>query len=618
MIRPPAPRPRPALRRLLAALALGLAAAGAGAGGGLADPAAEGPAHAISMYGTPALPPDFVSLPQVNPDAPAGGRIVFGELGGFDSLNPYILRGRAPWGVAAFTVETLMGRAWDEPFTLYGLLAESVQTDAARSWVEFTLRPEARFADGSPVTVEDVIWSHDILASSGSPRYRAASAAVASVRQTGPRSVRFDLVAPDREMPLLLGLRPVLQKAQWEGRDFAASGLVAPVGSGPYVVAAHEPGRYIRFRRNPDWWGRDLAFNRGQHNIDELWFEYFADAGAMFEAFKAGEITTFRETSASRWLTGYDFPALRRGEVVKSEIPHRRPSGMIGLALNTRRAPLDDWRVREALLHSFNFEFVNATVNAGLEPRIASHFSNSDLGMRPGPATGAVRDLLAPFAADLPPGALEGYALPVSDGSEANRAGLRRAVALLAEAGWTPVDGRMRNDQGTALALEVLLPQGAADLRAAVTIWAAALERIGIELRITTVDSAQYTLRTNDYAFDITPMTRAMSLSPGTEQRLYWGREGVTLPGTRNWPGVDSPAVEAMIDAMLTAETTEAFQAAVRALDRALMAGRYVIPLWFADRGRIAHDARLRYPADRLPAYGDWQGFQPEVWWWQE
>jgi peptide/nickel transport system substrate-binding protein len=600
MIRPPAPRPRPALRRLLAALALGLAAAGAGAGGGLADPAAEGPAHAISMYGTPALPPDFVSLPQVNPDAPAGGRIVFGELGGFDSLNPYILRGRAPWGVAAFTVETLMGRAWDEPFTLYGLLAESVQTDAARSWVEFTLRPEARFADGSPVTVEDVIWSHDILASSGSPRYRAASAAVASVRQTGPRSVRFDLVAPDREMPLLLGLRPVLQKAQWEGRDFAASGLVAPVGSGPYVVAAHEPGRYIRFRRNPDWWGRDLAFNRGQHNIDELWFEYFADAGAMFEAFKAGEITTFR------------------GEVVKSEIPHRRPSGMIGLALNTRRAPLDDWRVREALLHSFNFEFVNATVNAGLEPRIASHFSNSDLGMRPGPATGAVRDLLAPFAADLPPGALEGYALPVSDGSEANRAGLRRAVALLAEAGWTPVDGRMRNDQGTALALEVLLPQGAADLRAAVTIWAAALERIGIELRITTVDSAQYTLRTNDYAFDITPMTRAMSLSPGTEQRLYWGREGVTLPGTRNWPGVDSPAVEAMIDAMLTAETTEAFQAAVRALDRALMAGRYVIPLWFADRGRIAHDARLRYPADRLPAYGDWQGFQPEVWRWQE
>jgi peptide/nickel transport system substrate-binding protein len=609
---------RTALRPALFALALAAQALPApGQDGSPAGPA-DAPAHAISMYGSPALPPDFVSLPQVNPDAPRGGRIVFGEVGGFDSLNPYILRGRAPWGVGSFTVETLMGRAWNEPFTLYGLLAESVTTDAARSFVEFTIRPEARFADGSPVTVEDVIWSNEVLGTQGSPRYHAVWRNVAGVRQTGPRSVRFDFVAPDREMPLLLGLRPILKKAQWEGRDFAASGLEAPIGSGPYVIADYEPGRHVRFRRNPDWWGRDLPFNRGQHNFDELWFEYFADGAAMFEAFKAGEITTFRETSAARWQTGYDFPALRAGEVIRSEIPHGRPSGMTGLAMNTRRPPLDDWRVREALIQSFNFEFVNATVNAGLEPRITSYFSNSDLGMRPGPAEGAVRDLLLPFAASLPPGALEGYALPESDGGEANRSGLRRALRLLDEAGWTVQGGTLRNTAGEALELEVLLPQGAAELRAAVTIWAAALERIGIALRIATIDSAQYTLRTNEYEFDITPMTRAMSLSPGTEQRLYWGRAGVSEPGTRNWPGVDSPAVEAMIDTMLAARTREAFEAAVRALDRALMAGRFVIPLWYSDRGRIAHDVRLRYPADRLPVYGDWQGFQPEIWWWQE
>lgn len=586
---------------------------------GWADsPPADPPRHGIAMYGDPALPPDFVSLPQVNPDAPKGGRIVFGETGGFDSLNPFILRGRAPWGVSSFTVETLLGRAWDEPFTLYGVLAESLTTDSARSYVEFTLREQARFADGSPVTVEDVIWSFEVLGTQGSPRYLPAWQKIAGITRTGPRSVRFDFNTADRELPLILGLRPILQRAQWEGRDFAASGLEPPVGSGPYVVAGFEPGRFVVFRRNPDWWGADLPFYRGQHNIDELRFEYFGDAGAMFEAFKAGEITTFREASAARWGSGYDFPRVRSGEVVLSEIPHGRPSGMMGLAMNARRTVFADPRVRRAMIEAFNFEFINMTLNGGVEPRITSYFSNTALGMGAGPADAAVTALLAPFADSLPADVLGDLALPVSDGSEANRAGLRRATRLLAEAGWTARDGVLRNAAGEALEFEVLLPQGAAEMRAAVTIYAAALRRLGIGLRVAMVDSAQYTLRTNEYDFDMTPMTRAMSLSPGNEQRLYWGRDGVTLPGTRNWPGVDSPAVEAMIDAMLVAETTEDFTAAVRALDRVLMAGHHVIPFWFADRGRIAHDRRLRFPADRLPAYGDWQGFQPEVWWFSE
>jgi peptide/nickel transport system substrate-binding protein len=599
-------------------VAVAIVAALAAPGIGRADShQVAAPAHGIAMYGEPALPQGFDALPQVNPDAPRGGRIVFGETGGFDSLNPFVLKGRAPWGVSSFTVETLMGRAWDEPFTLYGLLAESVRTDPERRFVEFTLRPEARFADGSPVTVADVLWSFETLGTVGHPRYHAAWARVAGVEQTGPRSLRFDFTEPDRELPLILGLRPVLQAAQWRDRDFAAGGLTAPVGSGPYAVDRFEPGRFVSFRRRDDWWAADLPLMRGQHNFDTLRFEYFADANAMWEAFKAGVLTTFRETSATRWATGYDFPAATDGRIVRSEIPHGRPSGMFGLAFNTRRALLADWRIREALIQSFNFEFVNATLNGGTEPRIRSYFSNSALGLVPGEAQGAVRALLEPFAASLPPGAIEGYDLPVTDGAEANRPGQRAALRLLEEAGWTIVDGTMRNAAGDRFALELLLQQGSADQRAVATIWAAALERLGIALRVTSVDAAQYTARTNAYEFDITPMLRAMSLSPGYEQRLYWGRDGVTTPGTRNLPGVDNPAVEAMIDRLLTSADPADFVAAAQALDRALMAGRYVIPLWFSDRGRIAHDARLRFPR-RVAVYGDWQGFQPEVWWWQD
>ncbi|MDZ4096974.1 MAG: extracellular solute-binding protein, partial [Paracoccaceae bacterium] len=277
--------------------------------------------HGIAMYGDPALPPDFVSLPYANPEAPKGGRIVFGESGGFDSLNPFILKGQAPATISLYTVEALLGRSYDEPFTLYGLLAESVQTDPARSWVEFTLREAARFSDGTPVTVDDVLWSFETLGTKGNPRYAGAWAKIASARQTGPRSVRFSFNVEDRELPLILGLRPILKKAQWQDRDFTASTLEAPIGSGPYVVADFEPGRFVSLRKNPDWWGRDLPFNRGLHNLGEIRTEYFGDSGVVFEAFKAGEISTYREGNAAKWQSNYDFPAMRSGAMVKSEIP---------------------------------------------------------------------------------------------------------------------------------------------------------------------------------------------------------------------------------------------------------------------------------------------------------
>ena len=576
------------------------------------------PRHGIAMYGEPALPPDFVSLPQANPDAPKGGRIVFGESGSFDSLNPYITKGRAPAAVSSLTVETLMGRSYDEPFTLYGLLAESIDTDPERSYVAFTLREGATFSDGSPVTVDDVLWSFGTLGTLGNPRYATAWKKIATAEATGPRTVKFTFTEKDREMPLLLGLRPILKKAQWEGKDFAESTLEAPTGSGPYTVDSFDAGAFITLKKNPDWWGKDLAFNRGQHNFDEIKYEYFADPTVIFEAFKAGEIDTYRESNPAKWITNFDIPPVQSGEIVKAEIPHKRPSGIDGLVFNTRKPIFADWRVREALTQAFNFELINQALNGGANPRISSYFSNSELsGDAANPASPAVAALLEPFKADLLPGTLEGYALPVSDGTEANRAGIRKATDLLAEAGWTIQDGVLKNAAGEVFAFEIMLATGESDTIAASEIFVEALKRIGIDARITTVDSALYKERTTTYDFDMTHYIRSLSLSPGNEQTLYWGHEGVTKPDTRNWMGMNSPAAEAMIVKMVSSTSREDFVLATQALDRVLTSGRYVIPFWYSNVSRMAHKKTLHYP-EHLPIYGDWLGFLPDVWWYQE
>ncbi|MBZ0123252.1 MAG: extracellular solute-binding protein, partial [Roseovarius sp.] len=572
------------------------------AGAGSAESQAR---HGIAMYGTPALPPDFVSLPYANPDAPRGGRIVTGNVGGFDTLNPFTLKGEAPWQLRELTHESLMGRSWDEPFTLYGLLAESVATGPNREWVEFTLREGARFSDGSPVTVEDVIWSYETLGTEGHPRYRSFWAKVASIEATGPRSVRLSFDTPDRELALLAGLRPILKKAQWQTLDFAAARIEdIPVGTGPYVVADYEIGRHVTLRRNPDYWGRDLPFRRGTHNFDEIRIEFFGDNTVLREAFKAQTLSYLREFNAEDWATQYDFPAVRRGEIVLSEIPHGKPTGMTGFVFNTRRAPLDDWRVREALILAFNFEYMNDTLTGGRQPRIASYFSNSDLGQRPGPAEGRVRELLTPFAETLLPGALEGYTLPRGDGTPRNRANIRKALKRLNEAGWHVADdGVLRNAQGRPLRLNVLLRQDAllAQVTAYMDIYTQALRRLGIELHVERIDNAQYLARERDFDFDITFMRRSLSLSPGNEQRFYWGSAAADQPGSRNLMGMKSPAADAMIDAILAARTREEFIAAARALDRVLISGRNVIPIHSYAVGRIAHLRQLSYPQDRLP-----------------
>lgn len=603
-------RARQQVRRVAAAAILIL---------GAAIPGRAEPTHGIAMYGDPALPPDFVALPYANPDAPKGGRIAFGVNGGFDSLNPFIVKGRAADGIASLTVETLMGRSYDEPFTLYGLLAESVETDAARSYVAFTLREGARFSDGSPVTVEDVLWSMEILGTKGNPsRYGAAWAAVSKAEATGPRTVRFTFSQPNRELPLLLGLRPILKKAQWEGKDFAASSLDAPVGSGPYRVKAFEPGRFIVYEKRDDWWGRDLPFNRGQHNLAEVRYDYFGDAGVVFEAFKGGAVTSYRETNPAKWAGNYSFPAVQAGDVVLSEIPHKRPSGIEGFAMNTRKPMFADWRVRQAMIEAFNFEFINQTLTGGVQPRIRSYYSNSELGADiAAPATGEELALLEPYRASLFPGTIEGYALPVSDGSEGNRRGIRAATKLLAEAGWTIRDGVLKNAGGQPFAFEILLVNGADETINIAQIYVEALKRLGMEVRVTTVDQAQYIERTNAYDFDMTHYIRSLSLSPGTEQRNYWGSAGATEPGSRNWMGATSPAIDGLIDRMVASTDRAGFVTTVRALDRVLTAGRYVVPFWYSDVSRIAHRRELTYP-EHLPIYGDWPGFQPEVWWYRE
>jgi peptide/nickel transport system substrate-binding protein len=583
-----------------------------------AGPAITQPTHGIAMYGQPALPPDFEHLTYVNPDAPTGGRIVTGEVGSFDSLNPHIRQGSVPWQLRFLAYESLMGRSWDEPFTLYGLLAESIEVDPNHMWVEFTLRPEARFSDGSPVTIEDVIWSYETLGTEGHPRYLNAWTRIASIEATGERSVRLTFTEADRELALIMGLRPILKAAQWEGAEFTESGLdTIPIATAPYVIDDFEAGRFVSLRRDPDYWGADLPFRRGTNVIDEIRMEFFSDGTAMFEGFTSGLLTTMRETNAANWAENYDFPRVQAGEVVLSEVPHRRPSGITGLVMNTRHDVFADWRVREAMIQAFNFEFINQTLNGGIEPRITSYFSNSPLGMLPGPAEGRVAEFLEPFAGDLLPGALEGYELPVSDGTERNRAGIAEALRLMEEAGYTVENGVMTGPDGTPFTFEILLQSGSSENDSIVNIYVEALERLGITPSVSSVDPAQYRERTDAFDFDMTYYARGLSLSPGNEQRLYWGCDMVETEGSRNLMGACHPAIEAMIDRLLTSESQDDYVAAVRALDRVLISQRYVVPFWYNPIARIAHNAELRYP-DYIPIYGDWIGWQPDVWWVEE
>lgn len=576
------------------------------------------PQHGIAMYGDPALPPDFVSLPYANPDAPTGGKIVTAAVGSYDSLNPFIQKGSVHWQLRFFMGETLMGRSLDEPFSLYGLLAESIETSPERDWVEFTLNPAATFSDGTPVTVEDVIWSYEILGTQGHGRYRGFWSKVESLTAVGERTVRFTFTEADRELALLAGLRPILKKSQWDGLEFSESGIdVIPITSSEYVIDDFEAGRFISFKRNPDYWGNDVPFRKGTGNLDEVRLEFFGDDTAAFEAFKTGIVNSTREFNVAKWESQYDFPMMQNGDYVQEIVQHSRPSGMTGFVMNTRKPQFADWRVRDAMLHAFNFEFVNETMTGSAQPRITSYWSNSPLAMSDGPAEGRVAEFLAPFADDLLPGAIEGYALPVSNGTERNRAGTAKALDQMAAAGWTVQEGVLADANGNPFTFDILLKSGSSENQAIVDMYTQSLGRIGITPTVTSVDSAQFRERTDAYDFDMTYYRRGLSLSPGNEQFAYYGSERADEVGGRNLMGVKSPAVDAMVNRLLTSESQDDFVAAVKALDRTLTSGRYVIPIYQWNISRLAHDKRLNFP-EAVPIFGDWPGWQPDVWWWEE
>ena len=565
------------------------------------------------MHGAPALPEGFANLPYANPDAPKGGTLVLGESGTYDSLNPYILQGQAPWGIRVHMIESLMARSYAEPFTLYGLLAESIETPPDRSWVAFTLRAEARFHDGSPVTVEDVIWSFETLGTEGHPRYRQAWLGVKSIRADGERRVRIDFSQPNRELPLLLGLRPILKKAQFDGVDFAKATDRPLIGTGPYLLDGWEPGQFIAFRRDPDYWGRDLGVNAGLNNFDTVRYEYYRNPESYWEALKTGGISIFAEIDPVRWQIGYDFAAITEGRLIRGEIGNQRPTGMEGLVFNTRRAIFADRRVRAALALSFDWEWVNQKVYRGAYRRIESYFGGSELAFRDQPSPGE-QTLLAPFSDSLHEDVLtDAWRPPVSDGTGRDRRNLRKAGRMLKEAGWTVQDGVRRNAVGEALAFEIMVVSDRDETLA--SLWSDALKRLGVEATIRKVDATQFQDRRRDYDYDMITNRWGMSLSPGTEQKYYFGSEGRDLPGTRNYMGVAEPAVDRAIDAIVEAEDRAVFVDAVRALDRVLTHGVYVIPFGTLPAQPLVWKKELRRP--ETPSLYGWWGWWsgPGLWW---
>ena len=567
-------------------------------------------AHGIATHGDLKYGPGFTHFDYVNPDAPKGGELRLYGLGGFDTFNPFVIRGNPDDGSARI-YDTLMEASADEPSSEYGLVAESITTPADRSWVEFTLRPEARWHDGKPITVADVIWTFETLRDKGRPFYRAYYASVAKVEQTGERRVRFTFKpGENRELPLILGQLPVLPKHYWQGKDFEATTLEPPLGSGPYKVAGFEAGRWSAYERVPDYWGKDLPVNRGRHNFDRIRYDYYRDMTVALEALKAGAYDLRVEASSKDWATAYDVPAVRDGRLKKEEIPHARPAGMQGYAFNLRRPLFQDRRVRQALGYGFDFEWANRTLFYGQYTRARSYFGNSELAAN-GVPQGAELAILEPFRDRLPAEVFTTeYQPPVTDGSGTMRDNLRQAFELLKAAGWTvdPATKKLVDAQGRPFEFEILLVDPAYER---VTLpFAKNLERLGITARVRTVDPAQYQRRVDDFDFDMIMHSWPQSLSPGNEQRSYWTTAYATQPGSPNVLGLADPVVDALVERLIAAPDRQSLVAHTQALDRVLQWGFHVVPNWY-----IAYDRIAYWDKFGRPAITPTMGVQIDTWW---
>lgn len=566
--------------------------------------------HGIAMHGQPKYKADFKHFDYVNPKAPKGGEVKYGAIGGFDSLNPFIVKGRPAAGIGSI-YDTLMASAADEPFSQYGLIAETIETPADRSWVAFTLRPQARWHDGKPITPEDVIFTFNLLREKGRPFYRLYYGNVDQVTKTGERTVKFSFKpGENRELPLILGQLVVLPKHYWEGKDFEKSTLEPPLGSGAYKVDNIDPNRSITLRHAPDYWGKDIPVNVGRENFEAVRYEYYRDSTIALEAFKAGAFDLRLENSAKDWATAYDIPAFKAGVLKKEALKNQRTQGMQGFAFNTRRPFFADPKVREAIAYAFDFEWSNRTLFYDQYARTRSYFMNSELEAKGLPSPEELK-ILEPLRGQIPDEVFtKEYNPPKTDGSGNIREGLRTALGLLKQAGWSVKDAKLTNDKtGEKMAFEILLvsPQ----FERITLPFTENLKRLGIDATIRTlVDTAQFQKRSDEFDFDMVVESWGQSESPGNEQRDYWGSSAADQKGSQNAAGIKDKAIDQLIELLIAAPDREALVTRTRALDRVLQWGHWVVPNFHTNVDRVAYWDKFARP-EVTPK----QGVQFDTWW---
>ena len=568
--------------------------------------------HALTLYGKPQYSSDFTHFDYVNPDAPKGGQIRLAAIGTYDNLNPFILKGVAAAG-SLMLYNRLCTKSQDEPFTEYGQLAIQMQMPADRSWVVFELHPEARWHDGEPLTSADVVFSFETLVSAGIPFFRSFYADVDTVLAIDERRVKFAFKpGTNREMPLIVGQMRILPKHYWQGRNFAATTLEPPLGSGPYRIAEFEPGRSITYERVEDYWGRDLPVHRGRHNFDRIHYEYYRDQTVAIEAFKTGQYDYRYLGNSKEWATSYtDFAPIAEKRVIKEQIPHQLIRGMSGFAFNTRRHKFSDRRVRQALAYTYDFEWTNRHLFYGLFTRNRSYWGNSTLGSS-GVPEGMELEILEAYQGRIPDEVFTtAYAPPITDGSGQIRENLRRAKRLFAAAGWTVVDGALTHAAtGEVMRFEFLL--GSSSQERVLGPIVQNLERLGIQATVRTVDAAQYQNRVKDFDYDIISASWRQTLSPGNEQRNFWSSKASLSPGSRNYAGVSDPVIDELIERQIAAANRPAQIALTHALDRILLWGHYLIPGAHSRYHRMAYWNKFGRPPEPPP-----NGFGfPDTWWW--
>ncbi len=577
----------------------------------------KGPQHGLELYGVPKYPADFKHFDYVNPDAPKGGTFRVGVVGTFDSLNPFIIKGVPAAGMTilhpSYLYATLMDRSYDEPSSAYGYIAETVEIAEDKKSVTFTLRKNATFADGSPITADDVVFSFDTLKKKGHPTYAAYYRKINNAEALSPSKVRFNFVTDDdRELPQIIGELPILSKAYYAKHDFNKADMTIPLGDGPYKIESVDPGKSITYVRVKDWWGADLPVNKGRYNFDKIKFIYFRDPTVALEAFKAGDVDWRLEKVAKDWVNSYDSPAFRNGDYIKKEIKHEMPSGMSGLIFNTRKPIFQDVKVRKAIALAFDFEWANKNLFYDTYTRHNSYFSNCELAST-GLPQGEELKILEQFKDKLPPEIFtQEFKMPVNAKGHNIRDQLRIAKKLLKEAGWEIKDGVLTNDKtGQPFQFEILLVQP--DLERVINGFIENLKALGIKASIRVVDSAQYTARMDDFDYDMIFDGFGQSISPGNEQEEYFGSRTADIKGSKNTAGVKNPVIDALIEQIIHASSRESLVAHTHALDRVLLWNYYVVPGYYQGAYRLGYWKNFHFPP-KTPKYN----LDLNSWWYEE